>query len=68
MPDFLTICEVARTLRMSRENVARLLRMGYMPGYQVGSGRTANWRIDKTEFEVWLRGRANKALRVGVAG
>ncbi len=64
MPDFLTIGEVARVLRMSRENVARLLRIGHMPGYQVGAGRTAAWRIDKGQFDVWLKARANAAARV----
>lgn len=54
--DFLTVKEVAKELRLHEETVKQMLRAGQMPGYKFGNV----WRIDKDEYEAWLKQRRNQ--------
>lgn len=52
---FLTVPEVARRLRMTERHVRLMLAEGRMPGYKPMGW----WRIDRGEFEAWLRAGGN---------
>lgn len=53
--EFLTPDEVATKLRLTEDSVTRMLRQGKMPGYKI----EGSWRIDRQEFEEYLKAKRN---------
>jgi excisionase family DNA binding protein len=61
--DVLTITEVARRLRVSRNSAYELARLGRIPGV-LRLGRTI--RVSRTAFDDWLaKGEATRGLAPG---
>ena len=58
--EFLTNDEVAKNLRVHSRTVDRWLKKGLLKGYKLGNGKTALWRISKTEFKKFLDKHKNK--------
>lgn len=48
---FLTVDEVVRTMRLTRQTVCKRLQEGELPGVKIGRA----WRIPQIEFEAWLK-------------
>lgn len=65
VPDFLTVEEVAATLRVSERFVTKLALAGNLPACKVGR----LWRIERAAFLTWLRERQPRQWRrfTGVA-
>ena len=63
--DFLTVGEVASTLRVSERFVTKLALAGELPACKVGR----LWRIERAAFLTWLRERQPRQWRrfTGVA-
>jgi excisionase family DNA binding protein len=55
-PDYLTVREVARLLRLSEDTVRDMLNAGRLPGYRLGQRRTG-WRISRAELDAWIQAR-----------
>ncbi len=53
-PDYLTIAEVARKLRLSRKKVKALIEEEGLPAYDLGDRA---YRVPAEKFEEWLEGR-----------
>lgn len=53
----LSVKEVQRELRLSRETVSRYLRAGLLRGFRLPSGV---WRIPAAEIDRLKRGRASR--------
>ena len=58
--EFLTNDEVAKNLRVHPRTVDRWLKRGMLRGYKLGKGKTALWRISKSEFKIFLEKHKNK--------
>jgi len=52
--EFLTNDEVAKNLRVHPRTVDRWLKRGLLKGYKLGDGKTALWRIPKSELKKFL--------------
>jgi len=52
--EFLTRSEVARFLRVHPRTIERWLLNGNLKGYKLGNGKTALWRIPKSEINKFL--------------
>jgi len=57
--EFLTREEVAKHLRVHPRTVERWLRKRMLRGYKLGGGKTALWRISKTELNRFLEKHKN---------
>jgi len=53
---FLTAAEVAETLKLHPQVVARKLQSGEIPGYKIGK----DWRVADRELASWLAERSNQ--------
>jgi excisionase family DNA binding protein len=53
-PDYYTVEEVARLLRLSEDGVRRMLREGRLPGIRLSERGRAGWRVPRAELERWL--------------
>ena len=58
MPDILTVAEVARLMRVSRDTVYRLAARGELPGRKIGR----IWRFLEDDIEQYLRKRPQAML------
>jgi excisionase family DNA binding protein len=58
--DFYTRKEVAEYLRVHERTVDRWIQSGALKGYKLGTGKTALWRIRKTEVERFLKKHLSK--------
>ena len=61
--EFLTRKEVAKYLRVHERTVDRLIEKGSLKGYKLGTGKTALWRIPKTEIKSFLEKHKNKVKK-----
>jgi len=52
--EFLTRNEVAKYFRVHARTVERWLKNGSLSGYKLGKGKTALWRIPKSEIKRFL--------------
>lgn len=52
--EFLTRSEVAKYFRVHDRTVERWLVSGNLKGYKLGTGKTALWRIPKSEIKKFL--------------
>jgi excisionase family DNA binding protein len=50
LSEWLTVQEVAKLLRVSRDTIYSLLKEQKIPGLQIGG----QWRINRVKFEAWL--------------
>jgi excisionase family DNA binding protein len=53
-PEFLTSREAARLLRIGRTKLWELTRVGEIPAYRLGSGRTSPLRYRQSELVGWI--------------
>jgi len=53
--EFITVDEIAEYLRISRMTVVRMIEKGELPALKIGR----QWRIQKEDFEKWIRGKKN---------
>ena len=51
MPEFMTIREVAETLKLAERTVYEMLRSGRLPGAAKAAGK---WRVDKAKLIAWM--------------
>jgi excisionase family DNA binding protein len=58
--EFLTNDEVAQKLRVNPRTIDRWLKQGMLKGYKLGKGKTAMWRIPKSEIKKFLAKYQNK--------
>lgn len=49
-PSFLTLEEVASTLRVSKRTIHRMIKQNEMPAFKVGG----QWRIAQNRFKQWV--------------
>ena len=49
-----TVREVAATLRIDPQDVARLIRAGRLKGFRATPGKTAPWRITETALTEFI--------------
>ena len=61
--EFLTNDEVAKSLRVHSRTVDRWLKLGTIKGYKLGGGKTAMWRIPKSELKKFLGKHRNKVRK-----
>ena len=59
MVETLTPNEVAKSLKLHPFTVTRLAREGKIPAFKVGGV----WRIEKAEFESWVKKQRSKRKR-----
>ena len=52
--EFLTRKEVAKYFRVSERTIDRWIDSGTLKGYKLGKGKTALWRIPKSEIKKFL--------------
>lgn len=52
--DFLTLEEVAKSLRVHPRTIMRWLQNGTLKGYKLGNGKTSLLRIPKSEIKKFL--------------
>lgn len=52
--EFLTRKEVAKYFRVSERTIDRWIVGGSLKGYKLGKGKTALWRIPKSEIKKFL--------------
>lgn len=52
--EFLTRKEVAKYFRVSERTIDRWISGGSLKGYKLGKGKTALWRIPKSEIKKFL--------------
>jgi excisionase family DNA binding protein len=60
--EFLTSREAARLLRIGRTKLWELTRVGEIPAYRLGSGRTSPLRYRQSELVGWI-----ERHRIGIA-
>ena len=53
-PEFLTSREAARLLRIGRTKLWELTRVGEIPAYRLGTGRTSPLRYRQSELVGWI--------------
>jgi excisionase family DNA binding protein len=58
--EFLTRGEVAKYFRVHMRTIDRWLQNGSLKGYKLGKGKTALWRIPKSEIKKLLQKSKNK--------
>ena len=58
--EYLTNDEVAKSLRVNPRTVDRWLKHRLIRGYKLGDGKTALWRIPKSEVKKFLEKHSNK--------
>ena len=58
--DCLTPEQVAEATGLSTETIRRQLRAGKLPGYQLGTGGKASWRMVKSEVIAEFESRWNR--------
>lgn len=58
--EFYTRSEVAKYLRVHERTVDRWIQGGVIKGYKLGTGKTAVWRIRKSEVENFLKKHLSK--------
>ncbi|MDB5260280.1 MAG: hypothetical protein JWN37_511 [Candidatus Nomurabacteria bacterium] len=58
--EFYTRSEVATYLRVHERTIMRWLKSGALKGYKLGEGKTAVWRIRKSEVENFLKKHISK--------
>lgn len=58
--EFYTRSEVAAYLRVHERTVDRWIQSGAIKGYKLGKGKTAVWRIRKSEVESFLKKHLSK--------
>ena len=63
-PEFLTSREAARLLRIGRTKLWELTRVGEIPAYRLGTGRTSPLRYRQRELVGWIE---RHRLTVGVS-
>ena len=61
--EFLTNDEVAKSLRVNPRTVDRWLKRGLIKGYKLGEGKTALWRIPKSEVKKFLEKHRNEKAK-----
>jgi excisionase family DNA binding protein len=49
-PSFLTLEEVAATLRVSKRTIHRMIKQNKLPAFKVGG----QWRIAQNRFKQWV--------------
>lgn len=59
--EFLTKKEVAKLFRVHERTIERWLDGGALGGYKLGKGKTALWRIPKSEISKFLKKHKNKS-------
>lgn len=59
--DLLTVPEVAKMLKVTKRTITIWLKKGKLPGYKLGEGRGADWRVNRRDLDFFLRKHANKA-------
>ena len=50
---YMTVDQLAETLRISRTSVYRMLKSGELPG-AMRLGGAGSWRIDRDKIEKWI--------------
>ena len=56
---------VLKLLKVTKRTITIWLKKGKLPGYKLGSGRGAGWRVNKSDLYYFMRKHANIAqLRV----
>lgn len=58
--EFYTRKEVAKLLRVHERTVDRWIQGGALKGYKLGAGKTAVWRILKSDVESFLKKHLSK--------
>ena len=61
MSDYLTVAEVAASLRVTEKTIYRLLRRGRITATKVGR----EWRLPRRSVEEWLR-RSSVGIRLNI--
>lgn len=51
LPDILTVAEIARYLRVSRNTVCRWCVQGRLPAFRIGRG----WRVQREDLEQYIK-------------
>ena len=57
MEGLLTVKELAKLLRLSRQTIYKMLEEGSIPALRMGS----QWRFDRDTIEAWLASQASNA-------
>lgn len=52
---WMTMCELAEYLKVSKETIYKLAQRGQLPGSKLGN----QWRFDKDAVDEWLRSKSN---------
>jgi excisionase family DNA binding protein len=55
LPEFMTLPEVARLLRVANKTVYALLKREGLPAFKVGG----QWRFQRADIDAWIAGRAH---------
>lgn len=61
--EMMTPQEAAEVLKVTPRTISIWLKNGKLPGFKLGSGRGAEWRLGREELELYLKSHANTAQR-----
>lgn len=63
LPEFMTLAEIAKDLRVTRRFVSNMAARGDLSAYKIGHV----WRINRTDYLAWLKERRTKQRRTAIS-